>query len=236
MKILVLGDRIQDFYVFGRVERLCPEAPVPVFITERNEVREGGAALVAANLKALGADVIESYGSYSEKKRFFAGNHLLLRVDEDAFKTIKASCPLPLDGVDAIVVSDYGKGGISHPEARHICLHSPVPVFVDSKKNMDSYAGCFATFPNKNESTLRLGQHVIQKLGENGCSVDGTHVPSRPRKVYDVTGAGDVFLAAFVVEYLRSKDLMAAAHFANECAGISVEHLGTYVVQSGLNV
>jgi bifunctional ADP-heptose synthase (sugar kinase/adenylyltransferase) len=259
MRVLVLGDRIQDFYVFGRVECLCPEAPVPVFTAERNEVREGGAALVAANLEALGAEVIERYGSYSEKTRFFAGNHLLLRVDDDAsaidqfsiqngkpnenpaanFSTTKiikaikqSSSDLPFNEVDAVVISDYGKGAI-HPKQMRDLLRegSQVPVFVDAKYNPDYYTGCFASFPNARERAVIGSEHVIQKLGERGCSVDGVHVPAKPRKVYDVTGAGDVFLAAFVYRYLGTKDLMLAAQFANECAGASVEHLGTHVLE-----
>ena len=54
LRIAVVGDAILDKYVFGRVERISPEAPVPVFEIEREEFRAGGAANVAFNLKALG--------------------------------------------------------------------------------------------------------------------------------------------------------------------------------------
>ncbi len=56
-KILVLGDIILDRYLFGKVERISPEAPVPVVEVEREEYRLGGAGNVAGNLKALGVDV-----------------------------------------------------------------------------------------------------------------------------------------------------------------------------------
>jgi len=50
LKIAVVGDLILDKYVFGRVERISPEAPVPVFEIEREEYRAGGAANVSLNL------------------------------------------------------------------------------------------------------------------------------------------------------------------------------------------
>lgn len=53
--ILVFGDIILDRYIFGHVERISPEAPVPVVKVEREEYRAGGAANVAANIDKLGA-------------------------------------------------------------------------------------------------------------------------------------------------------------------------------------
>ena len=54
-KILVVGDVMLDRYWFGEVERISPEAPVPVLKVERVEERPGGAANVARNIVALGA-------------------------------------------------------------------------------------------------------------------------------------------------------------------------------------
>ncbi|WP_448587901.1 bifunctional heptose 7-phosphate kinase/heptose 1-phosphate adenyltransferase [Thermocrinis sp.] len=54
LRILVVGDLILDRYIFGRVERISPEAPVPVVEVEREEFRLGGAANVANNLASLG--------------------------------------------------------------------------------------------------------------------------------------------------------------------------------------
>ena len=56
-RILVIGDLILDEYVFGDVERISPEAPVPVVWAKRREFVPGGAANVASNLASLGADV-----------------------------------------------------------------------------------------------------------------------------------------------------------------------------------
>src|SRR5262252_3146217 len=56
-RILVVGDVMLDRYWFGEVERISPEAPVPVVRIARNEERPGGAANVARNAAALGAQV-----------------------------------------------------------------------------------------------------------------------------------------------------------------------------------
>ena len=58
MKILVVGDVMVDSYVWGKVDRISPEAPVPVVTVKKLEKRLGGAANVALNLKAMGAEPI----------------------------------------------------------------------------------------------------------------------------------------------------------------------------------
>lgn len=55
---LVVGDVMLDAYLWGRVDRISPEAPVPVVQVTRRSARLGGAANVALNLRALGATAI----------------------------------------------------------------------------------------------------------------------------------------------------------------------------------
>ena len=55
LKVLIVGDVMVDAYVWGRVDRISPEAPVPVVQVRRRENRLGGAANVALNVQALGA-------------------------------------------------------------------------------------------------------------------------------------------------------------------------------------
>jgi rfaE bifunctional protein kinase chain/domain len=57
-RVLVVGDAMLDRYLFGEVERISPEAPVPVVRVTREEHRLGGAANVALNVKALGPAVM----------------------------------------------------------------------------------------------------------------------------------------------------------------------------------
>jgi len=55
LKIMVIGDVMVDAYLFGHVDRISPEAPVPIVSVEKRLNRLGGAANVALNLKSLGA-------------------------------------------------------------------------------------------------------------------------------------------------------------------------------------
>ncbi len=113
MKILIIGDVMVDSYLWGRVERISPEAPVPVVSLIRRENRPGGAANVALNVQSLGAEAIlcsvigndlhgdqflgllQEHGLRSEgmiadagrvtttKFRIIGNNSHLLRVDEE---------------------------------------------------------------------------------------------------------------------------------------------------------
>lgn len=58
LKILVIGDFMLDHYLWGRVDRISPEAPVPVVDVERETFSAGGAGNVVTNIRSLGADVI----------------------------------------------------------------------------------------------------------------------------------------------------------------------------------
>ena len=58
LNVLVIGDVMIDSYVWGKVNRISPEAPVPIVSVARKERRLGGAANVALNLQALGANPI----------------------------------------------------------------------------------------------------------------------------------------------------------------------------------
>ncbi len=57
LKVFVIGDAMLDNYWFGSIDRISPEAPVPILSVSNKEARPGGAANVALNCKALGADV-----------------------------------------------------------------------------------------------------------------------------------------------------------------------------------
>ena len=57
-RVLIIGDVMVDSYIWGKVDRISPEAPVPVVAVQRKENRLGGAANVALNVKALGANSV----------------------------------------------------------------------------------------------------------------------------------------------------------------------------------
>ncbi len=58
LRVLIIGDVMLDSYVWGHVERISPEAPVPVVTVDRRELRLGGAGNVLLNVQALGAEAI----------------------------------------------------------------------------------------------------------------------------------------------------------------------------------
>ena len=72
--VLVVGDVMLDDFVIGRVERISPEAPVPVVVFEEEQFRVGGAANVAHNVAALGgrAEVVAVVGRDAEASRLRA--------------------------------------------------------------------------------------------------------------------------------------------------------------------
>ena len=58
LKVLIIGDVMVDAYIWGAVERISPEAPVPVVRATKRDFRLGGAANVALNVQSLGAKPI----------------------------------------------------------------------------------------------------------------------------------------------------------------------------------
>src|SRR5690606_30503061 len=72
--VLVIGDLMLDHFVIGSVDRISPEAPVPVVRFARDEYRLGGAANVAANLRGLGSgvEIVGLVGGDAEGERLRA--------------------------------------------------------------------------------------------------------------------------------------------------------------------
>lgn len=120
IRALIIGDIMIDSYLWGKVERISPEAPVPVLNVQRREYRLGGAANVALNVQALGAtpvlcavvgddadgqkmlDILSDNGLTTDgilqstnrittvKHRVISGSHHLLRIDSEDDSVIKA--------------------------------------------------------------------------------------------------------------------------------------------------
>lgn len=238
MKILVLGDYISDVYTFGTATRLCPEAPVPVIVPEREKVSHGGAGLVHQQLVELGHNAIDYKAmSLSVKKRIFCGSHLVCRIDvddeqrkpnklaQDAEKRIAE-----FDG-DAFVISDYGKGAMTRELAQQI-RDTGKFCFVDAKHHWKWYEGSVGwAFPNESEAeSLYCLDRCIVKLGARGCKMGNLEIPATVSEVVDVTGAGDIFMASFVYAWTLQLPAEDCLRFANALAGESCRHVGTFVV------
>jgi D-beta-D-heptose 7-phosphate kinase/D-beta-D-heptose 1-phosphate adenosyltransferase len=241
-KVLVVGDAIDDVYHFGRVERICPEAPVPVFIPERTETRPGGALNVEAQINALGAYATCLYGGKkSRKTRFMSGAHLLLRSDEDDTRAATDAMVIRMREFladkgaffNAVVISDYAKGLITVDMAQAVIYWArqhKIPVIVDPKgTNWGRYTGCSLICPNRQELQEWSDSPVLLKMGADGMKLNGTVIPAVAKKVYDVTGAGDCVVAVVAAAVAAGATFLEAAKLAALAAGVAVGKVGTAV-------
>jgi len=249
MKVAVLGDLIEDIFVYGVCVRLNPEGPIPLVNHQKTIKRIGGAGNVAENLKNLGFDVdfIHPNTSPSKKTRIVADGQIICRLDEDIISpNLVINCET--FNCDFVIVSDYDKGAVS--DCSQMIQQINCPVFVDPKKDFKNYKGAYCIKPNKQEferfwgpvteenlrSLAENNNHklVIVTLGENGAMYyyDGQTytIKSCIKKVTDVTGAGDCFMAALVYGFSRGMTAHQAVELGNFGAGISVTHPGTYTL------
>ena len=248
VRALVIGDAIEDAYHFGRVDRLSPEAPVPIFIEESVEARRGGADNVAHQLEVLGCRVQTVFaGQLSVKHRYFAGHHQVFRRDQDYFATtqdVDRACRRIADRIhdhDVVVLSDYAKGLLTTNLCQAVIRYGK-PVIVDPKgSNWQKYRGATVICPNEIENELgsyaddwRCGS-IVTKLGAKGVAIrtsDGMEllrIPAIAKQVFDVTGAGDVVTALIAAGIAINLSIEDCATIANYAAGSVVGKLGTAV-------
>lgn len=248
--ILVIGDVCIDDYWYGNIDRISPEAPVPVFDYRYSECRDGMALNVANNLKKLGFDVDvmpnNKYGLATKTRLIdIKSKQQMIRIDRsyhDKTSPVVLDVNKDYSNYKAIVLVDYCKGVIVDNTIKSVRLISDrfnLPVFVDSKrKDLLIFDGFWVKINEKEykESTSIPDDRVIVTLGENGAMWNGGHIKTDSVVAHDVTGAGDTFLAAFVYKILQdmsSKVLLdikveSAIMFANKAAGITVQRVGTY--------
>lgn len=193
-RVLVVGDAMLDRYWFGAVDRISPEAPVPVVLVTREEERLGGAANVALNVKTLGAQatlltvvgddeparklrhllekegVTALLGSDPQlytivKLRVIGRNQQLIRVDfenppdHEVLASMLSEYERVLHEHDAVLFSDYGKGGLTHiPRMIELARAAGKPVLVDPKgSDYSRYAGATVITPNRAELAQVIG-------------------------------------------------------------------------------
>ncbi len=162
-----------------------------------------------------------------------------------------------VDAADAVILSDYGKGGLEHVQAMiRAARERGKPVLVDPKgDDYARYRGATVLTPNRSEfrevagrwsdeaDLARRAQKLRAELdlealivtrSEEGMSLftakESRHEPTRAREVYDVSGAGDTVIAVLALMVACGADLPAAMRVANHAAGVVVGKLGTAVV------
>jgi len=225
-------------YVKGDVERLSPEAPVPVLSNITQTEKQGMAANVKANFSALGCavDFITNCPEQITKTRYIdrRSNTQLLRVDKDANLDGYQLDKQGLNNYSAVVISDYNKGFVSYKLIEQIREQYNGPVFLDTKKTdlvkfQDIYVKINELEFNKRDS---INNMLVVTLGERGAMYKTpdteTYFTAEPVEVTDVTGAGDTFLAALTYLYLETGSIEHAIEFANRASSITVQHLGVY--------
>lgn len=231
--ILLIGDSCQDVYQYGHVDRMSPEAPVPVFVPTHEERRPGMAANVQSNLKALGMEVNFITGQESIKTRLIdtRSRQQIVRIDQDIKNDpLEFLTEIP-QVYHAIVISDYNKGLVTYELIKELRAQFPGPIFIDTKKqDLKQLEGCIVKI-NEVEYKARYSDcsNLIVTLGSQGVLYNQEMYPAKDIEVVDVTGAGDTFLSALAYEYLHSDgDMSSAIKFAIQASAITVQHTGVY--------
>ena len=248
--ILIIGDSCTDIFVYGKIDRICPEAPVPVFNPTHQTENGGMAKNVAINLESMGAEgnLITNTNKII-KTRFVDSktNAMLLRVDENDFTTrIDRDVLLSItnneyknEKYDAVIVSDYCKGYLTEDDIKFIAKNNN-NVFLDTKKLLGDWCLDIDFIKingveyEKTKDTIdwdRLGEKLIVTLGEKGCMFKGNNYPvPKVTSVKDLSGAGDTFLAGLVYKYVKTNDIDKAIEFAQVCATKVVQQAGVTTV------
>lgn len=196
------------------------------------------------------------------KLRVVARNQQLIRLDfEDApthevlnsvtrqYRDLLADC-------DVVILSDYGKGGLTHVTTMiEWAQQAGKPVLIDPKgDDYEKYAGATLLTPNRaelrqvtgswqdevalTEKAQSLREHLgLQALlltrSEEGMTLfregEPHHQPTQAREVFDVSGAGDTVIGAMGLAMAAGLDLPEAMRLANAAAGVVVAKLGTAV-------
>jgi D-beta-D-heptose 7-phosphate kinase/D-beta-D-heptose 1-phosphate adenosyltransferase len=231
--ILLIGDNCIDVYQYGTIDRLSPEAPVPVFVPTYQEERDGMAGNVFNNLETLGCDVNYLFGETSKKTRLIdqRSRQQIARIDNDVqSEPIRFETAIPT--YDAIVISDYAKGTVDYTLIHDILQEVTCPVFIDTKlTELDRMQGAWVKVNELEYSKLKSEcAGLIVTRGAKGADVirHDIHCSAPAVEVVDVTGAGDTVLAALVYQYLVSQDIKSAVEFATRAASITVQHVGVY--------
>lgn len=242
LNVLLIGDSCTDEYKIGTVDRLSPEAPVPVIKIVDNYTIPGMASNVYSNLSALGVepdfitnDAIIKKTRYIDKR---SGQHLLRVDDESDIVPWSGRIHLsPIGSYDAVVISDYNKGFLTYEHIENIIRTANCPIFIDTKKQDLSRFSADNVYVKINEleyknSTSRPAQFIVT-LGDRGAmftspSIGAKMFETKRVEVMDVCGCGDTFLASLAYGYLSLGSIESAIIYANKAASITVQHRGNY--------
>ena len=210
------------------------------FLTER--IRELG-------IRAEGL-IVDPTRPTSIKTRIIARNQQVVRYDRETknpvepaiMRRLLKNIEKNLDDIDAIIISDYGKGVISSHLIKAVeKLVSGRDIITPNHHE----AGIFCGFAVKDEDSLvRAGKYILDKLkcksalitqGKDGMTLfeagtDPCHIPTVAQKVFDVSGAGDTVIGTLSLGLASGMNKESAAIVSNFAAGIVVGEVGTSTV------
>jgi len=198
------------------------------------------------------------------KLRVVSRNQQLIRVDfEEGFDNIKPELIMPrveaaIQQADVVVLSDYGKGGLSQVQAMiRLANQQHKKVLIDPKgSDFERYRGATLLTPNLTEFEAVVGRcHDEQDLINKGMALieqfdlqallvtrseqgmtllqknlPAFHLATQAKEVYDVTGAGDTVIATLAAALAAGKTLQEGCYLANAAAGVVVGKLGTSAI------
>ena len=202
VSILCIGDLMLDRFAHGTIERISPEAPVPVVHLRYTREMLGGAGNVANNVASLGGQAtlvgllsvdqpgirfrqivasipgitIQAVDTQLRpticKTRLIAAGQQVIRTDEESDKPLDfveeeelvKAIVSQADGVDAIILSDYGKGVLSQKIIEQVIVTGQrrgTAIFVDPKgDDFSRYHGATCITPNLKELSAATGMSV----------------------------------------------------------------------------
>lgn len=302
-RIAVIGDLMLDVYIWGKVARISPEAPVPVVEVQEESYRFGGAANVGMNIKSLGGtpiligvigydregtiiDALMEENDFDKdgiiydderpttvKTRIIAHSQHVVRIDKEDKRNISEETEAKIlnflkennSKIDAIILEDYNKGVLTKNLIHQViefARNNNIIITVDPKfDNFFEYKNVTVFKPNRKETEDAFGikldteERVIEackklkeKLnpefllltrGEKGMTLFGKDnsirtIPTRARKVADVSGAGDTVIATLTMALAAGADIEEAATIANLAAGLVCEEVGVVPIDREL--
>ena len=244
LHILVVGDVMLDRYLYGAVERISPEAPVPVFSRGREAVMPGGAGNVARNVTALGARatlvglgdgvlraeiaragiadglVRSATRPTTEKLRVIAGQQQMIRIDDEATGGLTAEEEAGLLAALDVALAERPDAIIVSDYGKGVCAPAVLarlkgaPVFVDPK-GADFSRYAGAACITPNAAEMALAAGMPTRT-EDECAAAARHVMAR-----DGVGAILVTRSARGMMLVRPHDAVAVPARAQEVFDVS---------------
>lgn len=298
--VAIIGDMMLDGYLWGEVNRISPEAPVPIVEIDNEFFRFGGAANVALNIAKLGANAIpfgllgdddssvifknlilnenmtadfllqDSSRPTTTKTRVISSDQQIVRIDKESKKKISNDLEITLfnslesniNNIDAIILEDYNKGVLSEslilkiinlankenkiitvdPKFENFFNFNNVTVF---KPNLKETEDSFGIKIHTKEDIENIGFKLLEKisckyllltLGAAGMAIFEKDkpmliIPTKARKVLDVSGAGDTVISTLTIALLAGATISEATYLANFAGGLVCEEAGVVPIE-----